>query len=77
MRNDARPIGEDTGRQSPVPRDRAAGDRGRSPSDSRDRVTHDRESHIVNRPAEDTARRKEADVDPVMPPGTATLKTNI
>jgi hypothetical protein len=77
MRNDARPIGEDTGRQSPVPSDRTAGDRGRSRSDSRDRVTHDRESHIVNRPAENTARRKEADVDPVMPAGDATLNTKI
>ena len=77
MRNDARPIGEDTGRQSPVARNRTAGDRRRSRSDSRDRVTHDRESHVVNRPPEDTGRRKKADVDPVMPAGDATLNTKI
>ena len=59
MRNDARPIGEDTGRQSPVARNRTAGDRGQSRSDSRDRVTHDRESHVVNRPTEETVRRKD------------------
>jgi len=61
MRNDARPIGEDAGRQSPVPRvpsAPAARDRS-APSDPRARVTHDRESHIVNRPTEKTVRRKD------------------
>jgi hypothetical protein len=51
MRNDARPIGEDSpaspvgGTQEPA----AA----QASSDSRDSVTHDRQSHVVNRPAEE------------------------
>ncbi|PYR03773.1 MAG: hypothetical protein DMF97_01160 [Acidobacteria bacterium] len=70
MRNDARPIGEDAGRQSPVPRPRETS------ADGRDRVTHDRRSPIVNR-AEETVRRKEADTDPAMPTGDSTLKITI
>ena len=70
MRNDARPIGEDAGRRSPVPSDHA-------PLDRRDRVRHDRKSHIVNRRTEDTVGRKDADLDPVMPTGDSTLNTKI
>ena len=51
MRNDARPIGEDSP-ASPVSghEEPAAG---RPSSDSRDSVAHGRQSHIVNRPAEE------------------------
>ena len=77
MRNDARPIGEDAGRQSPVPSDPASRDRREAPADRRDRVSHDPQSHIVNRRTADTVRRKDADVDPVMPTGDSTLNTKI
>lgn len=65
MRNDARPIGHD---EPPIPEPR---------KDSRDSVTHDRQSHIVNRGAEENAHRDDADVDPVMPTGDSSLRTNI
>ncbi len=45
--------------------------------DSRDSVTHGRQSHIVNERAEKDARRDHADTDPVMPTGDSTLKTDI
>jgi hypothetical protein len=51
MRNDARPMGHDLP-HDPV-RDR--------PADARESVTHDRKSHIVNRDAEDDAKRDEPD----------------
>ena len=71
MRNDARPIGADIGHdQSPVPSHQSS-------DDVRDSVTHGRQSHIVNRKAEEDAQRKDADVDPVMPTGDSTLKTRI
>jgi hypothetical protein len=76
MRNDARPIGEDAGRQSPVP-SRPAQGRREAPTDRRDRVSHDRQSPIVNRRPGDSVERKDADVDPVMPTGDSTLKTKI
>ncbi len=75
MRNDARPIGEAAGRQSPVPSHPASPNE--TPSDSRDRVTHDRPSHVVNRSAEETVRRKGTKRDPVMPTGDSTLNTKI
>ncbi|HZP48598.1 MAG TPA: hypothetical protein VFB07_08690 [Vicinamibacterales bacterium] len=65
MRNDARPVGHD---EPPIPEPR---------EDPRDSVTHDRQSHIINREAEDNARRDDADVDPAMPTGDSTLRTNI
>jgi hypothetical protein len=77
MRNDARPIGEDIGRQSPVPSHHTPPDESKAPADRRDRVTHDRQSRITNRRAEDNVRRKDTDVDPVMPAGDSTLKTKI
>jgi hypothetical protein len=40
-------------------------------------VTHGRQSHVVNRRAEKDAHRDDADIDPVMPTGDATLKTKI
>lgn len=72
MRNDARPIGEEIGRQAPVPEDRSDPDR-----DPRDSVTHGRQSHIVNKKGEDEAHRRDADVDPVMPTGDSSLRTRI
>lgn len=51
VRNDARPIGEDSpaspvgGHEEPAT--------GRPPSDSRDSVAHDRQSPVVNRRAEE------------------------
>jgi hypothetical protein len=71
MRNDARPIGEDSpaspvgGDQPPV----------REPSDSRDSVARDGQSRIVNR---DT-RRPQPNVpdDPTMPSNEAALNTKI
>jgi hypothetical protein len=69
MRNDARPVGEGAHDQSPIGRD--------APKDDRESVTHDRQSHIVNREADDAARRDDADVDPVMPTGDSTLNTKI
>jgi len=66
MRNDARPIGHDAEPKSPLAED-----------DGRDAVTHDRQSHIVNRETEEIAKRDDADVDPVMPTGDSTLKTKI
>ncbi len=44
---------------------------------SRESVTHGRQSHVVNERAEDNARRDDADIDPVMPTGDSTLKTDI
>jgi len=63
MRNDARPIGEDAHDSSPI--------------DERDLVTHDRQSHIVHRRAEEDARRAEDGDDVTMPTGDATLNTKI
>jgi hypothetical protein len=76
MRNDARPIGEEARRQSPVPSHPISDDRD-VPSDRRDRVTHDRRSHIVNRRTEKNVRRKDADTDPTMPAGDSTLNVKI
>ena len=66
MRNDARPIGHDAEPKSPLAEDAARGS-----------VTHDRQSHIVNREREEKTKRDDADVDPVMPTGDSTLKTKI
>ena len=86
MRNDARPIGEhapasplggsepnDTdavrareAEESPIPSERP---------DSRDTVGHGRQSHVVNRPAED--REPSRPEDPVMPQNDSTLSTKI
>lgn len=74
MRNDARPIGHE---QSPDRRDQRPVDNERSAIDGRPSVTHDRQSHIVNRGAEENARRDDADSDPAMPTGDSTLRTNI
>jgi len=74
MRNDARPIGEANPHGGPP--DSAPPDRS---SNARESVTHDPQSHIVNEAAVGDARRRrdDADVDPVMPTGDSTLKTNI
>jgi hypothetical protein len=63
MRNDARPVGEDAHDQSPI--------------DERDSVAHDRQSHVINKRAEDDERRDDADIDPVMPADDSTLRTKI
>jgi hypothetical protein len=73
MRNDARPIGEDAGRLSPVPSDPAARGRGEAPAG--DRVN--RQSHIANRRKEDSDREKDAPGDPVMPARDSSLNTKI
>jgi hypothetical protein len=70
MRNDARPIGEDAHDQSPVAGNTAD-------MDERESVTHDRQSHVINRGAEENARRDDADVDPTMPTGDSSLNTKI
>jgi hypothetical protein len=69
MRNDARPVGENAHDQSPLVRE--------APDEPPESVTHDRQSHIVNREADDNARREDADVDPVMPTGDSALNTKI
>jgi hypothetical protein len=72
MRNDARPIGEDSpaspvgGDESPLESERP---------DSRDSHKHDRQSHIVNREAEE--RQPDAPEDPVTPSSDSSLKTRI
>jgi hypothetical protein len=68
MRNDARPIGVESPHSAI---------RNPDSEDARESVAHDRQSHIVNRGAEDDARRDDLNVDPVMPTGDATLKTKI
>jgi hypothetical protein len=64
MRNDARPVGQEAP-GSPV---------GEHETDARESVTHDRQSHVVNREAEERDRR--GDNEPALPPGS-TLKTKI
>jgi hypothetical protein len=72
VRNDARPVGEDSP-ASPI-----GGDQGvNGEPDSRDRHTHDRQSHIVHPGTEDELRRKDLDIDPTMPIGDSTLNTKI
>jgi hypothetical protein len=72
MRNDARPIGEHApaspvgGEERPIPSERP---------DSADTVAHGRQSHVVNRSAED--RQPDHPGDPVMPQNDATLNTKI
>jgi hypothetical protein len=68
MRNDARPIGEDSP-ASPLGGDHRP--------DSRESVTHDRESHVVNEEAEEDVRRDDDDIEPTMPTGDSTLNTKI
>ncbi len=68
MRNDARPIGQDA---PPSPLG------GPESDDARDSLKHDRQSHVVNRHAEENPRRNDVDVNPVMPTDDATLNTKI
>jgi hypothetical protein len=75
MRNDARPIGEDSP-PSPVGGDRDPLGTDQTP-DSRDSHKHDRQSHIVHPRAEEEAQRDEGDTDPTMPTGDSTLNTKI
>jgi hypothetical protein len=67
MRNDARPIGHDAA--DPM--------QGPSEGDARESVTHDRQSHVVNEGAEQDARRRDRDTDPVMPANDSTTRTKI
>jgi hypothetical protein len=64
MRNDARPIGYDQPPSDPL-------------RDTRDSLKHDRQSPIVNPPAEEDARHDNRNNDPALPTGDSTLKTNI
>ena len=70
MRNDARPMGEHAGGESPL-------DSHETPGDSRDSVKHDRQSPIVNPVAERDAARDDHDSDPTMPTSDSTLNTKI
>jgi hypothetical protein len=76
MRNDARPIGASVDEKSPIGGEHAH-DANRPADDPRPSVTHDRQSHVINRGAEENAKRDDADIDPVMPTGDSTLKTKI
>jgi hypothetical protein len=75
MRNDARPIGEDSP-ASPVGGEEGPVDSQQTP-DSRDSHKHDRQSHIVHPQAEEDAQRESNDTDPTMPTGDSTLNTKI
>ena len=67
MRNDARPIGEANPHAiSDQPHD-----------DMRESVTHDRQSHVVNEGAREDPGPEDEALDPVMPTGDSTLKTNV
>ena len=68
MRNDARPIGENSP-ASPLGGDHTP--------DIRESVTHDRQSQVVNKEAEEDARRADHDIEPTMPTGDSTLNTKI
>jgi hypothetical protein len=76
MRNDARPVGQNAHDESPVD-ERQKPEADEPLRDPRESVTHDRQSHVVNKDAADNARRTDADVDPVMPTGDSTLPTKI
>ena len=72
MRNDARPIGENSP-ASPVGGEEAVN----RETDSRDLYKHGRESHIEHPRAEEDARRADRDADATMPTGDSTLNTKI
>ena len=75
MRNDARPIGENSpaspvgGNDGPVGSEPTA--------DSSDSPTPDRQSHIVHPRTEEDARREDREIDPTMPTADSTLNTKI
>ena len=75
MRNDARPIGEDSP-ASPLGGDLEPAGR-EAPADNRDSHRHDRESHIVHPRAEEDERREDDDSDPTIPTAESTLSTKI
>ena len=77
MRNDARPVGNQSTVESQQSTDSPQSTERRQSVDSRQSATHDRQPHVVNRGAEADARPDDAAVDPVMPTGDSTLKTNI
>jgi hypothetical protein len=80
MRNDARPIGHDAADSTQTTAERGAPPttaRRPAPGDARESVTHDRQSHVVNRNAEERAGRDDTDIDPVMPVDDSTLNTKI
>jgi hypothetical protein len=70
MRNDARPMGEHAGGESPL-------DSHELPRDTRDSVKHDRQSPIVNPDAERNGTPDDHDRDPTMPTSDSTLNTKI
>jgi hypothetical protein len=75
MRNDARPIGEDSPASPIGGNDGPVGSQ--QDPDSRDSHTHDRQSHIVHPQTEEAARDDDHDIDPAMPTGDSTLNTKI
>jgi hypothetical protein len=77
MRNDARPVGEEAGRQSPVPSHRRLREHRSPPPDGRGTHDPDRQSDVVNRRREENGRRQGADTDPAMPTGDSTLNIRI
>jgi len=72
VRNDARPIGEDSP-ASPVGGEEVPS----RETDSRDLHKHGRESHIVHPRAEEDAVRRDRDSDATIPTGDSTLNTKI
>ena len=79
MRNDARPIGHEAADPTQTTPERGAPARAGRPTggDARESVTHDRQSHVINRGAEERAGREDTDIDPVMPVDDSTLNTKI
>jgi len=76
VRNDARPIGETAGQQSPVSGGHPS-DQGEARSEHRDRVSHDRRSQAVNEGTAEHVRRKDANQDPALPTGDSSLRVKI
>ncbi len=78
MRNDARPMGTDATNQSPLDAHEGpspdAADPHLGEDDARESVTHDRQSHIVNRDAREAPR---ASNEQTMPTDDSTLRTKI
>jgi hypothetical protein len=70
-------MGERAGRQSPVPGRQPLHDSGELRSDQRERVSHDRQSDIVNQRTDEHVRRKDADPDPALPTGDSSLRIKI
>jgi hypothetical protein len=75
MRNDARPVGENSPASPVGGNDGPVGSQ--QTPDSRNSHKHDRQSHIVHPRAEEDARHDDRDADPAMATGEPTLNTKI